>query len=108
MIKLVEKDGKLATMYQTNDHDEPFLVTVYHVSTIPVSEYPGLVGASLYSSSRGANFFRADPPNGGESRIVDTEGWETVIEQTPLKPPGRGGKYWRWVYERGEWRKTFR
>jgi len=39
---------------------------------------------------------------------MNVNGWQQVNEELPLKPPGRGGKDWHWVYSGyGRWRKEY-
>lgn len=37
---------------------------------------------------------------------LNTEGWEHVVETRDVKPPGRGGKTWKWEWHWGRWTKV--
>lgn len=39
---------------------------------------------------------------------TDAEGYERIMEEEPIKAPGRGGKDWRWDWQYGKWVKRYR
>lgn len=53
------------------------------------------------------NVFTAVDRNTYGNVTLDTNGWQCVQEEQPVKPPGRGGKSWRWAWSFGKWNKRY-
>ena len=99
---LVDRGGFLAIRGPLgNSWDRPYKQTVYYISKIKLTECERWLGAR----SRRIEGDRFEFVKDSWRLPVDTEGWKQEIEETEIKPPGRGSKYFEWVWRSGRWQK---
>jgi len=94
---LIEYENKLAvTMgWNVSWSGEPEEERDLWVSDEPWNEkYYSRFDPSLMSN----NVFRCFNRETYGYQMLYTEGWQHITETRPIKPPGRGGKDWRWSW----------
>lgn len=106
--KLEIHDGQLCIVENWHsDYETPQMVRLFWPTGIPAHKGEWYVGEEVEPSGHG----------NGSYIVISTKqfvnlkdgGTTTPIhrETQPIKPPSRGGKGWRWQWDRGNWRKTY-
>lgn len=91
-------DGKLA-LYSGGraQEDRPVVVHTYHVSDIPASQWPEVVGCPVGSWRGNVGTCHVGH---GRTLTVDTTGWRPVTCEVPVPKP-RDGREYTWVWRGG-------
>jgi len=102
MWKVYNHEGYLAVSlpFEAN-WDKPVESKVIHVSRVPIAGYEQLIGASVEFTGDVGIVQRP-----GKSIALDTEDWQCIVEERPVRKPRKGRDYdWRWRY--GRWEKDW-
>lgn len=103
-----EHDGKLAvTMGWSSDWNKP--IEQMHLWVHPSekyieSYYKEFVDLRVLEGNR----FQAWNTRNGNYSTMDITSWGQVHLERPIKPPGRGGKDWKWEWYMGKWHKEWK
>jgi len=101
MWKVDNYEGYLAVASQfASNWDEPVKSRIIHISPIPITGYKQLIGASVEFADDRIGIVQCS----GRPVVLDTEGWQCVVEERPVRKPRKGRDYdWKWI--RGRWEK---
>jgi len=102
MWKVHDYEGYLAVALQFEANwDKPVESKVIHVSSIPIAGYEQLIGASVKFADDRIGIVQCSRPV-----VLDTEGWQCVVEERPVRKPRKGRDYgWKWRH--GRWEKDW-
>ena len=108
MAIIVKHDNKLYIKEKAMaDFSEPVMHYLHYPTDLRAREWPELVGLTCeydrffggYHVKVGDRWRKILLPNGGQTSPEFTE-------SEAVKPPGRGGKDWRWQWRWGKWEKV--
>jgi len=101
--KIHNYEGYLAVALPfTPNWDEPVESKVIHVSQVPIAGYEQLIGASVEFADDRIGIVQCP----GKSIVLDTEDWQCIVEERPVRKPRKGRGYdWKWI--RGRWEKDW-
>jgi hypothetical protein len=104
--QIIDHEGKLAIKAPLGESwDKPVRQTLYYVSDLLVGDFAWWLGARSTRIDGDTFTFMKD---GMPATLNPTRnGWERVIVETAIKPPGRGSKNFRWAWSSGKWRKEY-
>ncbi len=107
---IVDVKNTLYVRMDEPDYHRPVMVSIFWPTTLRADFYPALINQTATGYTDG----RYDVYLGnGDHKIIQlpqggqTHNDPTLTVETPIKPPSRGGKSWRWVWDSGRWKKRY-